>query len=158
MPVVNKSTLQVCAQLVYGDPCIAKIKNGRMELLSKSSPVRNLQDEQRLCSKYQSYFNFSVEQEPVFKGEQAVAIIKKIKDWQTGKDYVELANFTCDVDLKPNVQIKETANGFRLDVKFDVEGNKTKKGSTHKVLTAWKNGSSMVPLIDKGWGGYLQLA
>ena len=57
-PIVKKSSLQIYASLVYGDPFVAKIENGRMIIVGNKSPIRNLQDEQKLCLKYKNHFDF----------------------------------------------------------------------------------------------------
>lgn len=138
-------SLTVIPHLVYGEPSIARVVNGSLEITdTREIPIRDTVEEARLMRDVSSRLSLRVNEARVFHGEAAVHFTAKLRGWTTTGD--GSAVFTPAAALAP---IARSVAG-ELEIRFEVQG--AGAASAESVLAAWHQGAGFVRLIDGGWG------
>jgi len=153
--------LETVAKIVYGDPIIATIENSQLALTGKGIPVRNLEEETNLQIRFHSHFNFHLEENHEFTSKEAIEFVQKLGEWKNnikkGSKTEEITEFfSVHKGLKNSLSFTQKENNTQLSVQFKLdsiteEGTKTLSANTEDVFRAWKDGESLVPLIEGGW-------
>ncbi len=138
------SALQVLPLLVYGDPPIARIDQGRLYQLDldAAAPVRDTEAEEALVGKLRNQLNMTVGRKIELRGKDAQSIATKLREWHGG-------DAARGEVLEPSFDLDDPAG-----VRFKVQGGDARYASGKTVISAWQGGLDVVPLIG---GGFAQL-
>jgi superfamily II DNA or RNA helicase len=139
------SALQVMPLLVYGDPPIARIDNGRLQQLDfeAAAPVRDLDAERALEDKLRNRLNLTVGRKLEVRGRDAQDLATKLKTWHGG-------DAARGEVLEPVFDLADEGG-----VRFRVRAEGDERYATGRtVAAAWQGGLDVVPLIG---GGFAQL-
>lgn len=137
--------LSVFASLVYGKPPVAEVKGSELVVLDEAHvPERDPAAEDALRKRLHQELQLQVGRQSVFEDESALLFVSKLKDWETTGN--GLSAFTVQGELSPDSawQDEQFHLGFRLP---DSAGGV----DPQKVLQAWKENRSFVPLDGGGW-------
>ncbi len=135
----------VVPKIVYGDPIIAYLEGGELRALSsREIPIREPVAEGRLAREVSLALGLRVEHASVFRGEQAIEFLAKLRGWQVVGDAE--SRFAPIGELRPNASLE----GRYLDLKFDANEGATSL-SAEEVVTAWRRGASYVQLATGAW-------
>ncbi len=133
-------TLIVIPLIVYGDPPSAHVERGRLVLRGGVVPIRNKRTEDRLSRRVVDQLGLAVGLEARFKGESAVRFVDRLGRFTGTVSGSAWKSFQRAERIEPSLQI----SGDRLDVDWG-------GADGERVLQAWMEGSSLVPLMDGGW-------
>jgi superfamily II DNA or RNA helicase len=146
--------LHVLPTIVYGDPPRARIDGGRLVHLQGPVPLRDEVEERRLMRRLQRDLGLAPGHRVPFRGEEAVAFATRLERWGEGIRGADHEWFRQAPPLQPRL----TVGDGRFDLRFEVEGEAGRGGSGGRgtadpaaVLRAWREGASMVPLLNGGW-------
>jgi len=141
--------LSVLPLIVYGNPPIARVDNGRLVFLenTKKVPVRQPAMETRLAASLHSEWGLNVGRRFDFRGEAANRFTKQMEDSR----YEVLGNGIGYFGLKPALKVDLGFENEAMRLSFTAPGQDA-KADPLKVFQAWREGLSRVPLLDnKGW-------
>lgn len=141
----SANRLSVYPSLVYGSPPVAEVRGQDLFTLDEDHvPERNLEDEERWRKRLHQELQLQVGRQSIFEDESALLFVSKLKDWEcTGNG---LSAFTVQGQLAPDVSWEQESLhlGFHLpDSAGEVD--------PAKVLEAWRENRSFVPLNGGGW-------
>jgi hypothetical protein len=138
-------SLTVVPRLIYGDPVIARVVLGSLEVIDEREvPIRDAVEEARLVRDLATRLGLRPNEARVLNGEAAVHFTVKIRGWATtGSGAVA---FTPAATLLPTAQ----SVAGELNLRFNTEHGK--EASAESVVEAWGRGARYVRLIDGGWG------
>lgn len=140
--------LLVTPRLVYGDPEIAFLKNGSLNVVGSQIPIRNENAEYRLVDELGKVFSMELDRRYRFSGGEGVEFVQKLRSWKgdvTGRGYED---FSLEDSLVPNLSVGPDANA---ELGFHCDGNPAKTASVSGVWQAWQREEALVPLIGGGW-------
>jgi len=145
--------LSVLATLVYGDPPVARVDAGRLTLLpgSGAAPLRDEAGEARLVRQLQSQLELLPGRRVVLRGEEALAFAGKL-----GSFGGEVRGRAHEAFFRAPALVPELrATGDDFELRFIARGDDagSKRGgeaSAERVLSAWRDGESMVALSGGG--------
>jgi superfamily II DNA or RNA helicase len=146
---VDGETLSVLATLVYGDPPRARVDGDRLVHLGGPVPVRDDAAERRLVRQLARDLGLTPGVRVEHPGPAAVAFVARLDRWSGEPQGTDHDAFRRAAPLAPRVRLD--------DAQFDVEfTSRRQDGSTGsadpaRVLSAWREGASLVPLLDGGW-------
>jgi len=138
------SALQVLPLLVYGDPPIARIDDGRLYQLDleADAPLRDAEAEEELVRKLRNQLNLTIGRKIELRGKDAQSIATKLREWHGG-------DAARGEVLEPSFDLEDPAG-----VRFQVQGGGDRYASGKTVVSAWQGGLDVVPLVG---GGFAQL-
>jgi superfamily II DNA or RNA helicase len=144
--------LSVMATLVYGDPPRARVDAGRLVHLEGPVPLRDEEGERRLVRRLRESLELAPGVRAWFDGEDAVSFRGRLVAWEEPVASSDLAHFRLAAPLVPHVEVQ----GDRLVVDFEtsIPGDRgSRRGSAEPaaVLAAFREGASLVPLVEGGW-------
>lgn len=158
--------LQVQAEVVYGDPPVAKVTEaGMLERLSDQVvPARDIAAERTVAREFQERMGIPIGIPRRLPPEEAAAFLRDRLPLHDGpvKGRVSPDRFKVhEVTLIPSLDVKQLvaqdddrrSPGWQLDVAFD-DGEGGFGADPLTLLSAWRNNRSLVPLMD---GGYAPL-
>jgi len=158
--------LEVKAQVVYGDPPVARITDaGMLEKLSEEVvPARDVSAERTVARAFQERLGLPVGIPRRLPPEEAASFLADKLPLHDGpvKGRVAPDRFKVHrVKLVPELDVRPIATdeserrsaGWHLDVTFDSDDGAF-AADPLELLSAWRNGRSLVPLLD---GGYAPL-
>lgn len=158
--------LSAVANLVYGDPEIARVNPRGMEVIPQGGSLkdrkrarglkRNVEKERDLLKKLSSELNLQIGRHAEFQNIEAVQFCEKLKGWDfTGDAYKMFA--PQERLLVPDLKAVD-ASGDSGDVEFSVKflnpGVADGAGSEldfKRVMSAWELNEDYVPLLDGSW-------
>jgi len=144
-------TLSVLATLVYGDPPRARVDAGRLVHLEGPVPIRDQAAEKRLLRQLQRDLNLVPGVRADFGAGDAVRFVRRLEHWEGGRGGKALDFFRLAPRLEPRMHV---ADGV-WDLQFESPTGSAKAGSgradPRRVVAAWRNGESLVPLLEGGW-------
>lgn len=149
----SAASLTVVPRIVYGDPVIAELRDGRLVLKSKSEvPLRDLESERRLERDRIERLGFTLERARVLRDEAAIGFILKLNE-ESRKD-IELrglrdSKFQEVADLIPSGEF--TKGGFVLSFQVQGSARSTELLSSERVLKGWRSGDGYLRLDNGGW-------
>jgi len=159
--------LSVVANLVYGEPEIARLHPKTMELVPQGDNFkdrkkahglkRNVDKERELLKKLSRELNLQIARHAEFQDGEAVEFCKKLKDWDfRGRDAYELFSPKGRLlEVQTQVEAMGDASGnVVFSMKFLAPG--TADGAAQeidfkRVLSAWEMNEEYVPLLDGSW-------
>lgn len=137
--------LTVVPHLVYGDPVIARVVSGSLEVIDEREvPIRDALEEARLVRDMATRLGLRTNEARVFEGEAAIHFTAKIRGWTTTGSGT--AVFTPAATLVPTAQ---SVTG-ELNLRFSTEDGRA--ASAESIVDAWNRGAGYVRLLDGGWG------
>ena len=141
--------LLIVAKLVYGNPPIAEVIEGKLDLLQTGKggviPLRDEAAEQALIRELQSDIHLKPRQLVRLTGTDAIKFLSRTTRWE--RQGAAADQFALQGELIP--QLSGTMEG--LTIKFSLPGGGQSKAEPRRVMTAWREGEKLVPLIDGGW-------
>ncbi|HEY8280827.1 MAG TPA: DEAD/DEAH box helicase [Bdellovibrionota bacterium] len=141
----NGRRLSAYAQLFYGRPSVAEVQGEKLVPIDDAViPERDPATEEKLRKKLHLELQLQVGRQSVFEDESALLFVSKVKEWEcTGNG---LSAFTVQGDLSPDFNWDQ--NDFRLSFHLPDSAGAVDPA---KVLDAWKENRSFVPLDGGGW-------
>jgi superfamily II DNA or RNA helicase len=144
-------TLSVLATLVYGDPPRARVDAGRLVHLEGPVPIRDEAAEKRLLRQLQRELQLAPGVRADFTAGEAVQFVRRHEQWEGGRTGKALEFFRLAAPLQPSLQ--QTDGDW--DLQFESTSGAGGRGAGHadpqRVVQAWRNGESLVPLLEGGW-------
>ena len=142
------------ATLVYGDPPNARIDAGRLVHLNGPIPLRDERAERECVLDLRRSLGLTPGVRAEFEGEDAVAFAARLSRWDGAVRGGGRSHFRLAAPLTARI---DTADGF--DVVFESEagtsgGPRGGRADPGKVLRAWREGRSLVPLSGGGWAPF----
>jgi superfamily II DNA or RNA helicase len=153
--------LEVLANVVYGDPPVAKVSNAGLlvALTDAVVPARDLSAERIVARVFLERTGVHPGLTKLLPPSEAAAFLQTKLPKHDGlvKGSVDPKRFEIkDVDLAPRIDLRDVVggagDGWALDVAFGAGRGGAADATT--VLEAWRTGKSLVPLMD---GGYAPL-
>jgi SNF2 family DNA or RNA helicase len=138
-------TLRVLATLVYGDPPRARIDAGRLVHLSGTVPLRDEPAERRLLSRLQRELNLAPGVRALFQAEEAVTFTARLERWEGAVAGRAQEWFKLVAPLAPRLSVGAA------DFEIEFESGAAGRARPGEVLRAWREGASLVPLLEGGW-------
>jgi superfamily II DNA or RNA helicase len=132
--------LSVMATLVYGDPPQARIDAGRMTHISGAVPLRDERAERRLLQRLRRELAIEPGVRIEFIAEEAVAFAARLDRWEGGIEGRGAEQFRLASPLEPRFRVE----GSDFELEFG-------GASPDEVMRAWRQGRSLVPLLEGGW-------
>ncbi len=145
-------SLEVFPTLVYGDPPRARVDAGKLVPLGGALPLRDEAAERNLTRRIQQELELAPGRRLKVKGEEAVRLAERIEKLGfevTGgqlDDFHRTAPLTARLELDPGA--------FAVHFESDAEAGGPRTADPERVLRAWRQGESLVPLLE---GGYAPL-
>ncbi len=142
--------LTVLPTLVYGDPVVARVDEGRLVHLQGPVPQRDEREERRLLDRLRDELNLVPGRRLTLAGVEATRLAERIRAWARHRQDPASARWFGEVPLAPQLSI----DGERLELSFDVAdeaGREVRTVSPEAVVSAWREGLSLVPLEGGGW-------
>lgn len=141
----NSSRLSVYPSLVYGSPPVAEVRGQELVILDDTHvPERNVEDEEKWRKRLHQELQLQVGRQSLFEDESALLFVSKVRDWEcTGNG---LTAFTVQGQLAPDVSWEEE----NLNLSFHLPDS-AGMVDPDKVLNAWRENRSFVPLNGGGW-------
>ena len=137
--------MSVIPHLVYGDPVIAQVRAGALELLSRREvPVRDPVEESRLERDLRSRLALRLNEALVLNGEGAVRFVERLRGWETRGDGVTIFN--------PASTLEPTFSEGSDSLDMILRSSTGATISLKSALAAHYAGGSFVQLTGGGWG------
>jgi superfamily II DNA or RNA helicase len=133
-------TLLIKPVVVYGDPPLAKVSHGSIEILGGIVPIRNERAEQRLIHNLGNKLRMAIGVETRLKGMAAVRFVDRLDQLPIDLIGTGHRHFRRVQAIEPEVQI----DGDRLDISMG-------GANPEEVIHAWMMGEELVSLPDGGW-------
>jgi hypothetical protein len=141
-------SLTIVPHLVYGDPVIAEIKHGSLQLRSRQEiPIRDPVAESQVIRDLGTKLGLKIDEARVFSGEHAVLMAARVRGWS-----VSGAGVTAFTPLSGITPVAEFRDG-QLAVSFQSEGGG--EIAADALADAWRRGQAHIRL-DHG-GGWAEL-
>jgi superfamily II DNA or RNA helicase len=157
--------LTVLPTLVYGQPPMVRIDDGRMTHLGGAVPLRDEVAERRLITRLRDDLNLIPGRRASYEGTDAARFADKLRGWR-GDLVGEGARLFAGgkARLRPILQVQSRPASAGLpDVQFTLTfgvegldaGDSSRSGKAvvqvEAVLRAWREGLGLVPLDGGGW-------
>jgi superfamily II DNA or RNA helicase len=143
-----EGAIDVLPTLVYGDPPTARVENGRLVHLRGAVARRDEAAEKQLELRVRDQLNLAVGRRVRLMGADAARVLSAIRAFDDGRTEGERAR-TTDVKLVPRV----VGTGDDLTIVFEAAGGEEPRSATAEaIVTAWRDGMSVVPLEGGGFG------
>jgi len=134
------SGLQVLVDVVYGDPPIGRIRRGKLELFTRAIPIRDEKEERRLIKHAEHALKVPLGQAWSLHGAEAAEWVRdRLPRWK-GSIEGNPGRFAFR-EKALSMGIRQEGSNLHLDT----------EASPDAVLSAWREGRSLVPLTDGGW-------
>ena len=133
-------TLLIKPAVVYGDPPLAKVTHGEIELLGGTVPIRNERAEQRLIHSLGSKLRMAIGVETRLRGMAAVRFVDRLDQMPVDLLGSGHKHFRRVEAIQPEVEIE----GDKLDISMS-------GAIPDDVIHAWMMGEELVSLPDGGW-------
>ena len=146
-------TLSVLASLVYGDPPRARVVGGKLVLAGGAVPLRDTTAEKRLIGRLKRELGLEPGVLTPYAAEEAVTFTARLDRWNGDLRSRDHESFRVAAPLEPRLHL----SGLRFDLEFEspvARGGEGRGGGTadpERVLQAWRQGRSLVPLLEGGW-------
>ncbi len=134
--------------IVYGDPPIARIRDGVFRPLGSEVPIRDPDRERKLKDDLWRQWGMELYQGRLYATPEALRMVEHFKNWNGAISGDGFRQFCKVGRLKADVKWE---NG-RLELDMELEGHPGKnQADGAAVLRAWERGESLVPLLDGGF-------
>jgi superfamily II DNA or RNA helicase len=155
----REAGLEVRADLVYGDPPVAKVENGMLKATGAVVPARDLAAERTVVMRFEQQVGLPVGYRHVLPPEKAAAFLRDRLPKHDGPVHGEVSEKrfkVVEAGIVPQIEVRAASDGssrgsWELDVKF---AGPIGTAEPRAVLSAWASGRTLVPLLE---GGYAPL-
>jgi len=137
--------LDVLPTLVYGEPPVARVDGERLVHLRGAVPERDPDAERRLVHRLRDELHLAVGRRVRLVGADAARVLSAIRVFDDGRA-VKPRTRVADVPLVPHVRV----DGRELEIVFATAAGASI--GVDAVLSAWRQGLTVVPLGDAGFG------
>ena len=144
-------TLSVLATLVYGDPPSARVDAGRLVHLEGPMPIRDEAAEKRLLRQLQRELHLASGVRAEFTAGEAVEFVRRHEQWEGGRAGKAMEFFRLAPPLVPSMQQTDGDWDLRFESTSGAGGSGSGRADPQRVVQAWRNGESLVPLLEGGW-------
>jgi len=141
--------LAVMPLLVYGDPATARVDAGRLVPLGGPVPLRDEAAERALLRRLQQELELAPGRRLVATGAEALELADRLRRWPGAGSSPALARFVRAGPLAPHLETGE--RGFDLTFTTSDGGRAPRRAATARVLRAWREGETWVPLEGGGF-------
>jgi len=141
-PLAGDASLSVVPLLVYGDPPLARIDDGKLVHVSGDVPVRDESAEKKLLQRLRDELNLVPGRRVDFHGPDARRFTTLLKSWAV---HDPEQTILASTPLRPSIE----SDGDKFDVSFTTADGKRASGSA--AVRAWQEGLDLVPLDGGGW-------
>ena len=131
--------LAIRAEIVYGDPPVARVERGEMMLLGAVVPIRDKRAEERLSRQVSEDLGLALGLERRYRREEAVRFVERLGPWTQQLTGNAWERFQRAAPIQPSLEIR----GDRLELNLG-------GADPHRVIEAWLSGESLVAVRD-GW-------
>src|SRR5258706_6665020 len=138
--------LHVAAELVYGDPPVARIEDGRLIAVGDAVPRRNESAEAALVSRLERELGLEPGAERDFAPQEAIEFRAALERFSGDVVGTAHASFFLAPELDPRLR----GGSNRLELEFSA-GPRGARVDAARVLRAWSEGESLVPLAGGGF-------
>ncbi|GIX49749.1 MAG: hypothetical protein KatS3mg131_3960 [Candidatus Tectimicrobiota bacterium] len=138
--------LLVWPLLVYGEPPLARVEEGRLVHLGGDVPRRDLPAERALVQRLQRQLGLQIGELARFTGEAAVHFVQRLRFWEGEIRGDAHQAFALTPPLVPRLQLDPAA----FDLTFAVPGT-GQRVEASTVLRAWQEGKTLLPLPGGAW-------
>jgi superfamily II DNA or RNA helicase len=137
--------------IAYGDPPIARIRDGVFRPAGSEVPIRDPDRERKLKDDLWRQWGLELYQGRLYAAPEAIRMVEHFKNWDGSISGDGFRQFRKMGRLKADVKWQ---NGrLELDVQLEAQPGKNQIDGT-AALQAWERGESLVPLLD---GGFAEL-
>lgn len=153
-------TLSVRTAIVYGEPATCRIENGRLVHLGGDLPLRNEASEQRVADRIKSRLGLTVGRRVTVSGQEATQLAMRLDRFDGEIVGRRRDSFIRSQGVLPTIGAapsRQSADGSWTtgspDFVFqarDADGS-LMSASADAVMRAWRQGDSLVPLLEGGW-------
>lgn len=157
----SETGLDVQPRLVYGRPPVARVEDGKLQLLGKIAPARREPVEKTLLLRLRAELNLVIGRWAHFSAADGARFLSEIQSFDSGRGGpLSGGHVVPAVDLLPRVQTSDGSEPGAFAVVFSPAGENAGEVDAEAVLSAWRQGVDVVPLPDGGFGkipkGWLQ--
>ncbi|MBN2717268.1 MAG: helicase [Deltaproteobacteria bacterium] len=146
------STVTVLPEIVYGNPPHVKIKNGRMEYIDGSIPVRDIKAEKEMEATLRDDLNLVPGRKVLYNRRDASIFVEKAQEWSESTLDATQHAIRNAAPLVPRVEVNDDA----FDIWFTLENMEDptfngRQANARNVLEAWGEGLNLAPLEGGGF-------
>lgn len=142
--------LVVLPRIVYGDPILARLEGDRLVSLGNEAPKRRPHEEAQLVHALRDRLNLVPGRKVDFRGAEAARFLSALRTFQNERgDGAKVPELAAGTPLSAQLQLGELDGQPTLDVWF--EGERGSKADANTVISAWRAGLDLVPLLDGGF-------
>ena len=134
--------LSVRPSLVYGDPPIARVEEGRLVDIKGSVPLRDLRAEQQLILELRRKLGLIPSPAILLGAQDAIELAERLRNWEGEVRGNGHKDFFLSAELVPRLDL--SGDDFELEFRSGRSG----RADNSAVMTAWQTGQSLVPLLD----------
>jgi superfamily II DNA or RNA helicase len=142
-------SLEVFPTLVYGDPPRARVDAGKLVPLGGALPLRDEAAERNLTRRIQQELELAPGRRLKVTGEDAVRLAERIEKLGFEVTGGELEGFHRTAPLTARLELDPDA--FAIHFESEGEPGSPRAADPERVLRAWRQGESLVPLLDGGF-------
>lgn len=147
--------LEAYPVIVYGDPILARLENGVLQVQASEVPLRDSAAEQRLRERTQKMFGPDAFVPKLLAEMQAVDFMAKLGAQAVpvlGPGPTLFRGYKA-LELAMDLRFDLGADGLPFAFRVQENDGSYKLADPARVLGAWQRGEKMVPLLDGGWAG-----
>jgi superfamily II DNA or RNA helicase len=150
--IAEPHMLVVRARIAYGDPVCAVVESGSLQLIEGDAvPMRDLRAEAGLAEDLRRDLGLQLEQERFLSREEALIWVKKTTRWRDVIHGAGVNYFEERPTLLAHLAV-ETSGAPSIGIAFSCEDKgRSYSADPQQVLRAWRQGESLVPLLEGGW-------
>lgn len=142
--------LRVKPTIVYGEPPIAQVTDGRLVHLQGTVPIRDTGAERRLARDLMAGFGLKPDQPVRFAAEDAVRFVQRLSTWRGEIRGQAHHVYRLLPALQPHLQLDPDHFALQFDCPA-VGGQTARHVDPARVLNAWTDGAAMLALPGGGW-------
>jgi superfamily II DNA or RNA helicase len=144
--------LAILPTLVYGDPIIARVDGGRLKVLGGKIPLRDEAAERHLIRRLQNELELVPGRKIRLHGSDAVEFASRLESWGGEIRGTGHEDFYLAPAVEPRFEIGETDFELRFQSRDGSlrEPDGSRVADASRVLAAWQQGISLVPLTGGG--------
>ncbi len=117
-------------------------------------PVRDEATEKRLARRLLRELNLVPGIRADFLGEEAVQFVRRLERWERRPGDPALEYFRLAAPLEPRLRVSGSEFDLRFESTLDEPAGRragAPRADPRRVLQAWREGASLVPLLEGGW-------
>jgi superfamily II DNA or RNA helicase len=150
--------LSVLPSLVYGAPAHVRVDGGKMVYLRGAVPLRDEAAETRLVHQLRDELNMIPGHRIFVQGPEMVRLVDKLSRFRGTLAGDAAGVVGAKLKLRPVLTVQTQATGkpapeasFTLEFRVEGEGGESRSVEAAAVVSAWKEGLGLVPLLGGGW-------